>query len=73
MDPSREYEHKVMAGEADAEPPEGYEMSDAFRDWMVEQMRGEVLGQVSDAGLDRMAVVKAPDATETADDPGDGA
>lgn len=59
MDPSREYERRVMAGEADAEPPEGYVMSDAFRDWMVEQMRGEVLGQVSDAGLDRVAVVKA--------------
>lgn len=62
------YERRVMEREPgepvpdDLEPPEGYEMSDAFRQWLVDSMRREVLGQVSEAGLDRMAVVKAPDA-----------
>jgi hypothetical protein len=39
-------------------PCPSYAMSDRFRDWAVERMRGEVLGKVGAAGLDRMAVLK---------------
>ena len=58
------YEAEIMAAHAegrepaDVEPPEDYEMSPAFPDWMVERLRGEVLSQISGAGLDRMAIVK---------------
>lgn len=40
-------------------PCEAFAMSDRFRDWAVAQMRSEVGGQVSGAGLDRMALLKA--------------
>lgn len=43
----------------DVVPCQQFVMSDAFRDWAVSEMRKEVLGQVSTAGLDRMALVKA--------------
>lgn len=58
------YESRVMAkaaGEAlpaEVVPCKAYLMSDAFRDWAVGEMRKEVLGQVSMAGLDRMAILK---------------
>jgi hypothetical protein len=47
----------------EALPPEvvpcaAFVMSDRFRDWAVAEMRREVMGQVSMAGLDRMAVVR---------------
>ena len=48
----------------DLEPPEGYEMSDRFRQWLVDRMRDEVLGKISESGLDRMAIVKAPEPGE---------
>ncbi len=35
------------------EPPEGYEMSEAFRTWLVERMRKEVLGDTNMAILKR--------------------
>jgi hypothetical protein len=60
------YEQRVMArAPAEVLPPEvvpcaGFAMSDAFRDWAVGQMRKEVGAQISGAGLDRMAMVKAP-------------
>lgn len=49
----------------EALPPEvvpcaAFAMSDAFRDWAVGLMRREVGAQVSGAGLDRMAMVRAP-------------
>jgi hypothetical protein len=40
-------------------PCAAFGMSDRFRDWAVAQMRSEVGGQISGAGLDRMAMVKA--------------
>lgn len=43
---------------ADVVPCAHFVMSDAFREWAVGEMRREVLGQVSMAGLDRMAIVK---------------
>jgi hypothetical protein len=58
------YEKRVMTkapGEAlppDVVPCKDFVMSDAFRDWAVAEMRREVLGQVSMAGLDRMAILK---------------
>lgn len=37
------YEQAVMAGESSPpEPPEDYEMSDAFRTWLVDKMRDEI-------------------------------
>lgn len=42
----------------DVVPCESFQMSDAFRDWAVGEMRKEVLGQVKAAGLDRMAILK---------------
>jgi hypothetical protein len=39
-------------------PCEKFAMSDRFRDWAVSQMRSEVGGQISGAGLDRMALLK---------------
>lgn len=57
---------------ADIVPCAHFVMSDTFRDWAVGEMRKEVLGQVSKAGLDRMALVKAPASpatTEPADKP----
>lgn len=51
------YEQAVMAGD-EAAPCDDYEMTAAFRDWMVDRMRHEVLGQISGAGLDRMAILK---------------
>lgn len=54
------YEAAVMAGEAstDVAPCDGYVMTDAFRQWMVDSLRAEVLGQVAASGLDRMAILK---------------
>lgn len=43
---------------AEVVPCKQFVMSDAFREWAVGEMRKEVLGQVSLAGLDRMAMVK---------------
>lgn len=43
---------------ADVKPCDAFAMSDKFREWAVAKMRKEVLGEVSRAGLDRMAVVK---------------
>lgn len=40
-------------------PCKEYQMSDRFRDWAVAQMSREVGGQLSAAGLDRMAILKA--------------
>jgi hypothetical protein len=50
-----------MAGDAspDVAPCEDYVMTTAFRDWMVAELRNEVLGQLALSGLDRMAIVKA--------------
>lgn len=50
----------AQAPAADLEPCPDYVMSDRFQSWLVESMRTEVLGQVEAAGLDRMAVIKAP-------------
>lgn len=73
------YEQRVMAKRPDeALPPEvvpcaGFVMSDRFRDWAVGEMRREVLGQVSMAGLDRMAIVRAkPDGAGDPGAPGKG-
>ncbi|MGB1698005.1 MAG: hypothetical protein ACPHK8_06365 [Thermoplasmatota archaeon] len=61
--PGPEYEAEIMAAAAedreplDVAPPEDYQMSPAFSQWMVDRLRGEVLGQVSMAGLDRMAIL----------------
>lgn len=61
---AKEYESRIrqaaQAGEPapDVEPPEDYVMSDDFQQWLVARMRDDVLGQVSDAGLDRMAILK---------------
>lgn len=44
---------------AEVAPCKQFVMSDAFREWAVAEMRKEVLGQVSTAGLDRMALIKA--------------
>ena len=58
------YEKRVMTkapGEAipaDVVPCKDFTMSDAFRDWAVGEMRKEVAGLVSQAGLDRMAMAK---------------
>lgn len=52
------YEAAVMAGDASQEPCDDYQMTDAFRDWMVNAMRKEVMGQVAASGLDRMAILK---------------
>jgi hypothetical protein len=56
-----DYEAAVMDGEsADSLAPcDGYNMTSQFRDWMVNKMRDEVLGQISGAGLDRMAIIKS--------------
>lgn len=43
---------------ADVVPCKDFAMSDAFRDWAVGEMRKEVAGLVSKAGLDRVAMVK---------------
>jgi hypothetical protein len=59
------YEQRVMSrAEAEVLPPDvvpcdKFAMSDAFREWAVAEMRKEVMGQVSSAGLDRMALLKA--------------
>ncbi len=46
-------------------PCKDFVMSDQFRDWAVGEMRREVMGQVSMAGLDRMAMVRTkPDAAD---------
>lgn len=60
------YEAAVLAmppgGSIDAaiKPCAAYVMSDALRDHIVAQMRSEVTGQVSGAGLDRMGIVRSP-------------
>ena len=61
------YEDAVMAGEDAPQPPDDYEMSERFREWVLERMRAEVAAQVSGAGLDRMAVVRSQDAEEDAE------
>ena len=59
------YEDRVMRRrEGEELPPEvapcaDYAMSDRFRDWAVAQMTREVGGQLSAAGLDRMALLKS--------------
>lgn len=59
------YEARVMRRKeseelpASVKPCRDYAMSDRFRDWAVGQMGKEVSGQVSMAGLDRMALLKA--------------
>ncbi len=45
---------------ADVQPCEAFAMSDRFRTWAVGQMQKELSGQVSAAGLDRMALLKRP-------------
>ncbi len=56
-----EYERAVMAGESDVPtPPQDYEMSTTFQEWVLERMRKDVMAQVAGAGLDRMAVVVDP-------------
>ncbi len=57
------YEEAVMAGQAadDVAPCDDYEMTPAFQQWLVDQMRDEVMGQISGAGLDRMAILKDGD------------
>ncbi len=58
------YEKRVMTKApdetlpADVLPCKDFAMSDAFRDWAVGEMRKEVAGLVSKAGLDRMAMAK---------------
>lgn len=53
------YEEAVMSGVTDVEAPgDDYEMSERFKAWLVDKMRDEVLGQISEAGLDRMTMVK---------------
>ena len=58
------YEKRVMTKAPSETLPVGvvpckdFTMSDAFREWAVGEMRKEVAGQVSMAGLDRMAMVK---------------
>lgn len=49
---------------ADAHPCEDYQMSQSFQDWMVEQLRADIMQQVSGQGLDRMAIIKAPESSE---------
>lgn len=51
---------------ADVVPCPAFVMSDRFRDWAVGEMRKEVLGQVSRAGLDRMAILKGKDPPKAA-------
>lgn len=59
----RGYEHAVLTRApgtelpADVKPCPEYVMSDALRDHLVSQMRKDVLGQVTGAGLDRMGIV----------------
>lgn len=59
------YEDRVMRrkpGEdlpASVTPCPVYAMSDRFRDWAVGQMQKDAMAEVSKAGLDRMALVKA--------------
>ena len=57
------YETAVMAHQAGEEtkPCDDYEMTETFKQWMVDQLRDEVLGQISGSGLDRMTIVKADD------------
>lgn len=66
-----------MAGEEAPQPPDDYEMSQRFREWVLERMRAEVAAQISGSGLDRMAVVRSQDAEQDAEaeegGPGDGA
>lgn len=47
-------------------PCPSFEMSDRFRDWAVDRMRGEVGGLVGAAGLDRMAILKGSKADNVA-------
>lgn len=61
------YEAAVMAGEDAPQPPDDYEMSDRFREWVLERMRAEVAAQIGGAGLDRMAVVRSQDAEQDAE------
>ncbi len=55
------YEETVMAGEdaATLAPCDDYEMTEAFREWMVARMRDEVMGQINGTGLDRMAILRS--------------
>ncbi len=57
-----------MAGTQDVpEPPEDYEMSPRFQEWVLERMRVEVAQQIGAAGLDRMAVVRGANGSEEAE------
>lgn len=56
------YEEAVMTGQEAPEPPEAYEMSQKFQEWILERMRVEVAAQISGSGLDRMAVLRSEDA-----------
>jgi hypothetical protein len=74
-DECAKYEATVMEAAggpvpATVKPCQDYAISDAFRDWLVDQMRREVLAQVSTSGLDRMAIVKAGKGTAGARDGG---
>lgn len=54
------YEQAVMAGDATdaSEPCDDYEMSEPFKQWMVDRLRDDVMAQINGAGLDRLAIVK---------------
>jgi hypothetical protein len=60
------YEDRVMRradGEelpADVKPCDAFEMSDRFKQWVMDQMRDHVTEQVKASGLDRMVMAKAP-------------
>lgn len=51
-------------------PCAAFVMSDAFRDWAVGEMRKEVAGLVSMAGLDRMAMIKQKGGGQGKPEPG---
>ncbi|MGB1586388.1 MAG: hypothetical protein ACPHID_05025 [Thermoplasmatota archaeon] len=54
------YEAQVMAGEPnpDAAPCDDYEMTEPFKQWMVDRLRDDVMGQINSAGLNRMTILK---------------
>ncbi len=66
------YEQAVMEGQSEVPvPPEDYEMSPVFQEWVLERMRKDVMAQVSGAGLDRMALMVDSDASEGSEDEAD--
>lgn len=64
-----DYERAVMAGRAEEvdAPGDDYVMNDDFREWLVERMRDEVLGNVGMAVL-KEKMSPGAEATPTADD-----